>query len=104
MAGLASDCMRGLIDQWSVTFDWVVIDAPPVMLLPDAAVLSKLVGGVIFVIGAGSTPCRMVERAIDELGRDCIIGMVLNRMDEQAIPAMGYYSGYYGSHDESRED
>ncbi len=42
-----------------------------------------------FVIAAGMTPHRTVERAIAEIGRDNIVGTVLNRIDEQHLPAGG---------------
>jgi capsular exopolysaccharide synthesis family protein len=99
IAGLASERMRALLAEGARAFDWVLLDAPPVMLLPDAGLLSKLIDGVVFVIGAGTTPFPMVERAIAELGRDCIIGTVLNRVEEQTIPATGYYHQYYRGQD-----
>ena len=37
-----------------------------------------------------------VERAVAELGSDCIIGTVLNRVNERQIPAADYY--YYSRH------
>ena len=51
----------------------------------------------MFVIRAGSTPFAVVDRAISELGRECIIGTVLNRIDESAIPETSYYGDYYDS-------
>jgi len=64
--------------------------------LPDAQLLSGLADGVIVVIGAGSTPYNLVQRVIDELGPDQIIGTVLNRVDEQSLPSNSYLKDYYG--------
>ena len=50
----------------------------------------------MFVIRAGVTPFRVIDRAIAELGREFIIGTVLNGVDEDAIPATEYYGDYYG--------
>src|SRR5918992_6046417 len=36
MAGLTSDRMRRLIEEAKETFDWIIIDTPPLVLLPDA--------------------------------------------------------------------
>jgi Mrp family chromosome partitioning ATPase len=66
-------------------------------LLPDGQLLARLVRAVVFVIGAGTTPAAVVEKAIAELGRDCIVGTVLNSVDENTIPATGYYRKYYES-------
>jgi protein-tyrosine kinase len=94
LAGLSSGAMRTLLDDCEKRFDWVLLDAPPVGLLPDAQLLSRLTGAVIFVIRAGATPFALAERAIRELGRDCILGTVLNGVDEDAIPETNYYRGY----------
>jgi hypothetical protein len=51
---------------------------------------------VILVIGAGSTPYAVVEKVVAELGREHIIGTVLNRVEEDATQWSTYYSGPYG--------
>jgi capsular exopolysaccharide synthesis family protein len=95
LAGLASNRMREVLEECAERFDWVLIDTSPVALLPDAQVLARLVGAVILVVGAGSTPAATVERAIAELGGpDAIFGIVLNRVEERRIPQAGYYGQY----------
>lgn len=96
MAGLTSDRMRAVLRDASVAFDWVLLDAPPVGIMPDAGILAGMTGGSLLVIGAGSTPHAMVERAVTELGRERILGIVLNRIADENIPATGYYDDYYG--------
>lgn len=95
MAALISERMRLLIDEASQAFDWVIIDTPPIVLLPDANLLAAMVQGTVLVIGANSTPHNLVKRAADAIGHQRIIGTVLN----QAAPttAVGYGSYYYGS-------
>src|SRR5207247_4582823 len=68
LAGLTSSRMGEVIEECAARFDWVLIDTSPVGVLPDAQVLARLVGAVILVIGAGSTPAAAVERAVAELG------------------------------------
>jgi len=87
LTALTSARMRVLLDECAARFDWVLLDAPPVGLLPDAQLLARLTHTVVFVIGAGSTPFPEVEKAIAELGRECIIGTVLNGLEERTIPA-----------------
>jgi capsular exopolysaccharide synthesis family protein len=94
LAGLSSTRMGEVIEECAARFDWVLIDTSPVGVLPDASIFGRLVGGVIFVIRAGSTPARVVERAIAEIGSDAIIGTVLNQVEDRRIPAAGYYSQY----------
>jgi capsular exopolysaccharide synthesis family protein len=93
MSGLTSKRMHRLIEEAAATFDWVIIDTPPVVLLPDANILAAMVDGAIFVIGAGKTPHKLITLAIDALGRDKILGVVLNRVDRSRL-AGGYGYGY----------
>ena len=95
MAGLTSERMKAVIVEAASRFDWVIIDTPPVGLLPDAQLLAQLADGVLLVIGAGRTPYMLVQRVISDLGPERIIGTVLNRVEEGLIPATGYYKDYY---------
>ena len=73
-------------------FDWVVLDTPPVGLLPDANLLSAMVDLVVLVVAAGSTPCHVVLRAIEAMDRSRIAGVVLNRV--AASPTTQQYYEY----------
>ena len=91
LADLTSERMGEVIRDCATSYDWVLIDTPPVGLLPDAQVLARVAGAVIFVIAAGSTPSAAVERAVTEIGADSIIGTVLNRVDDRRIHEASYY-------------
>ncbi len=94
LAALTSARMGALIEECAKQFDWVLLDTPPVGLMPDAQVLARLTRAVVLVIAAGATPAAAVKRAVEELGPDAIIGTVLNRVDERQIPEAGYYVQY----------
>jgi succinoglycan biosynthesis transport protein ExoP len=76
-------------------FDWVIIDAPPVMPVTDAAVVAHTAGGVLFVIGAEMTPRQNAQAALEQLrGANArFIGAVLNRVHIQRHSY--YYAPYY---------
>jgi Mrp family chromosome partitioning ATPase len=95
LAGLSSPRMRALLEECARRFDWVLVDTPPVGVLPDAQLIARLAGAVVLVIGAGSTPAALVERAVAELGPECIIGTVLNRVDRHVISEAGYVDRYH---------
>jgi hypothetical protein len=63
--------------------------------MSDSHLLAGEVKAVLFVVSAGSTPYQIVERAIAEVGRECVVGTLLNRMDVRNIPATDYYEKYY---------
>lgn len=76
---LDSPRMRELLAEARRDFDWVIIDGAPVLPLSSATLGAKDVDGVVFVIDAGRTPRKTVEEAVDAIGRDRILGLVLNR-------------------------
>ncbi len=91
---LTSEAMRRVVEEAAATFDWVVIDTPPVGLLTDAQLLARMVDAVLFVIQAASTPYDVARRAIDELGRDRVAGIVLNRVEMERPFGRGKYYRY----------
>jgi capsular exopolysaccharide synthesis family protein len=97
MAGLVSNRMRRLLEEASQRFDWILLDTPPVGLIPDASVLASLADGVVLVVGAASTDYRHVCRAVAEIGSERILGVVLNRVDEASMHTQEYYRRYYSS-------
>lgn len=97
LGALTSERLQALVEHSSAAFDWVLFDTPPTGLMPDGNVLARLTKAVVFVIAAGVTPYKLVERAIGELGRECIVGTILNRIEEQHLPKAGEYSEYYAA-------
>jgi capsular exopolysaccharide synthesis family protein len=95
MAGLISSRMRDLVRVASEPYDWVIIDTPPVGLLSDAKLLASMVDGALFVVGAGETQHGLVQNALDALDRRKVLGIVLNRADDQSgSGGYGYYKYY----------
>jgi capsular exopolysaccharide synthesis family protein len=78
MGVLTSPRMRYALEEARSRFDWVVVDTAPVGLLADAGIVATLMDGALFVIRAGKTPYAAVNKAIDALGRDRVLGVVLN--------------------------
>jgi len=78
MAELTSERMDRLLQEAREAFDWIVIDTPPVALLPDASLLASKVDGVILVVKAESTSFPLVQQAVEAIGRKKMLGFVLN--------------------------
>ncbi len=97
IGALTSERMRRLIDEAREVFDWIVIDTPPVGLMSDAALMSSVADGVVLVVKAESTPYDMVNRAVEAIGRERLLGVVLNRATEQSNGSHYDYYKYYGS-------
>jgi capsular exopolysaccharide synthesis family protein len=96
MHGLTSLRMAQILEEAATMFDWVIIDSPPVGILPDAKLLARMVDNVLLVVAAAKTPYGAIQRAADALGRDRILGVVLNRVDpDSATPGANQYYRYY---------
>lgn len=98
MAALTSSRMAAILEEAVERFDWVIIDTPPVGMLSDARLLAAMADVALLVVGAGSTPCAAIQQAIEAIGRERVLGVVLNRADEAlAGGSYYYYHGYYGN-------
>jgi capsular exopolysaccharide synthesis family protein len=102
MSLLVSPAMKQLLEDARASFDWVVVDTPPIAILPDAHLLSAMIDTALLVVSAKSTPYPMVQRAAEKIGPKRILGVVLNRADHAVLPVGGYY-GYPGSGRSKRE-
>lgn len=96
MAPLTSRRMSQLLDKAAANFDWVVVDTPPVVLLPDTNLLAAMVDVAVLVIQAGRTSYDHIERAVTMLGRERVLGVVLNGA-EDTDDSEDAYAAYYGS-------
>lgn len=97
---LGSRAMATVLDELSSTFDVVLIDAPPLLPVTDAAVLSRLAGGAIVIAAAGRTRRTAFEaalRSLDAIGSR-VHGVILTMLPVKGPDAYGY-SGYeaYGA-------
>ena len=80
------------------TFDWVILDSPPLTALADAHVLASKVDGILFVVRAFQTPISLFQKSLESLRAKNIVGVVFNGdTDEEASK----YSAYYG-HEKNR--
>jgi capsular exopolysaccharide synthesis family protein len=84
------------------SFDWVILDSPPVLSLSDTTLLSPLCDSVVLVVRANSTPSKLVTEAINRIGRDRICGVVINRQ-KQVHTSRYYYRYYYRSSKPSKD-
>jgi protein-tyrosine kinase len=85
MSRLASDQMRRVLAEAAMQFDWVIVDTPPVGTVPDANLLATMADAVVLVVEAGRTPARLIQRAADALGRERLIGVVLNKTEDTIV-------------------
>lgn len=99
---LGSDAMKKLITRLEERFDAVIIDAPPLLPVTDAAVLARQVGGVVLVIGSSQVKIPDVQKALGnlEMVDADLLGVVINLLPPKGPDA---YSYAYYSYDAATE-
>ncbi|MET3949184.1 polysaccharide biosynthesis tyrosine autokinase [Arthrobacter sp. UYEF36] len=96
---LGSTPMQDLVKRLESVFDTVVIDAPPLLPVTDAAVLAQHVGGVVMVVGVQKVRQPALERsiaALEMVGAN-LLGVVLNRLPNKGPDSYSY--SYYSQQD-----
>jgi len=92
---LSSNAMKEFIRKASEDYDMVLIDAPPVGIVTDAAIISTYVDGTILVANSGQVEIEAIKRAKELLNHvnANIIGVVLNKVRKNNKD--NNYSYYY---------
>ena len=78
----------------------IIIDCPPLLGTPNGASLAALAGQVLVVVEAGVTDTETLKRALDLLGRERPVALVLNKVPRTGMLSSrvgSYY--YYGARD-----
>jgi capsular exopolysaccharide synthesis family protein len=98
---LSSEAMSRFLSLAQMNFDYVILDAPPVVPVADALVLGNQTDGVVLCVKGGKTPRELVSRVRDKLYRSNvrILGVVINDLAEEKggyADPYGYEDGYPG--------
>jgi protein-tyrosine kinase len=76
-------------------FDYIIIDAPPLGIFTDANVLMNRADGALLVVRAGKTKYNVVDKLLEQLPKERLMGVVLNRAEEQPDSTSYYYQHRY---------
>lgn len=99
---LGSKKMKSVLEGLHGVFDIILIDAPPVIAVTDAQILSTLAEGVLLIACYGQTEKNGLIKSkelLDKVGAK-ILGVVMNKVPEKAESY--YYGKYYDGYYEAR--
>ncbi len=94
---LSSEAMSELVETLKEHYDYVIIDAPPVSVVTDAAIIGNLVDGALLVIRSKYAPLdsvKLAQKKLDEVGVK-IFGTVITRYNVKANNKKTGYSYSY---------
>ncbi len=89
----AAGAIAGILAEAAGEFDWIVIDAPPLLGFPEPLELATLVDGVLVAARAGQTPHGQLGAVLTLLGRvrAPLMGVVLNQVHQGLSPSYAHY-------------
>jgi len=94
---LYNEQTKKLFDQLRASYDYIIVDLPPLAPVVDARAISGLLDSFILVVEWGRTATDVVEHALNTAPnvRDALLGAVLNKTD---MKAMKLYANHYGDY------
>jgi len=100
---LHSSKMKSFLEEAKKRFDRVVIDAPPILTVTDAAILANIVDGCIMLVRCGKVPIEVVLRSKQKFldAKANVLGILLNNVD---YGKENYYYYYYYSDEEKKKN
>ncbi|MBS6935607.1 MAG: CpsD/CapB family tyrosine-protein kinase [Clostridium sp.] len=101
---LASKRMEYTLEYLSKYYDYILLDLPPVTVVADALVASKLVSGMVVVVRQDYVGRAALSETMRQLKyvNAKVLGFVFNSVDDHTLPynkryyRKGYYKGKYG--------
>tara|TARA_Y100000385_G_scaffold168572_1_gene174554 strand:- start:2931 stop:5060 length:2130 start_codon:yes stop_codon:yes gene_type:complete len=97
----ASQRFSELLTELREYYDYIIIDSPPVLAVPDARLIGAISDANIYVVEWNSTSSAQVDQGLDMLSSIGVnkIGLVLNQIDTRKTKAFGYTGSYgYGAY------
>jgi capsular exopolysaccharide synthesis family protein len=98
---LASEKMKKFLESLKETYDYIIIDTPPIIMVTDAQILAKYADGCLLVVASAEVDKNAAIKAKELLEKvDAkILGVVLNKIDTKRKGYYGYYYNYYYGRD-----
>lgn len=91
---LNSPRLEAVLNEARRTYDFVLVDTPPLIPLPDCRLVGQWVDGFMVVVTAHRTPRKALGEALMVLDPSKVVGLVFNGDDRPMTPYSTYY-GYY---------
>ncbi|OGR19510.1 MAG: hypothetical protein A2X81_03375 [Desulfobacterales bacterium GWB2_56_26] len=99
---LGSMRMQSLVTELSARYSdrIVVFDTPPYQVVSESAVLAKLIDGVVLVVRHGVSGKLSIQKTVEEIGREKIIGLIFNGHESNIISSRLLYRDetFYGDY------
>ena len=102
---LNSSRLPNLLEEMKKAYDFVIIDAPPVLPVADAVILGNKVDGIFMIYEAGKVARNALKRTkflLENVGAN-ILGVILNNLSAESSPDF-HQGGMYRYYSERRAE
>ncbi|HLI62866.1 MAG TPA: CpsD/CapB family tyrosine-protein kinase [Terriglobales bacterium] len=100
---LESGRFAKMLETVAANFDWVLLDATPLLPMADSTSLARLCDGVLVVVRDGYTRKRILSKAVATIEKSKLIGVVFNQSTMLNLNYDRYYGDYYSSGKSKKE-
>lgn len=89
---LSSQAMKALLEETRSRYKdrYIIVDSPPPQLTAETTALAKTIDGIILVVRYAATPKSLIKELVEKLGREKLIGVVMNGYRVPATERYGY--------------
>lgn len=93
---MGSKKMEAMIEEIKNRYDdrYIILDTTPILATSEPEIMTKIVDGIILVVRAGVTPRETVQQAIHLIGKEKLLGVILNQVE---FKSSGLFKKYFGS-------
>lgn len=94
---LSSTNMKSFLEEAKERYQdrYIIIDGPPSQIAAESDVLANYVDGILLVVMAKKSPRELIQRTIDNIGKDKILGVIFNGYSQSYKTYHKYYKKYY---------
>ncbi len=107
---LGSTKMHGLVRELAERYDdrLIILDSPPILAASETVVLSQKVDGVVLVVRHGVSSRSQIQKVVELIGKDQIIGVVFNGyeghyLEDKMLGQYSYYGSYYSEEEKAEK-
>lgn len=102
---LQSEQLDQIIQQAKSTYDYVIVDLPPVLVAPDVSIITRCLDGFLLVVRHNVSEYRLIRTALEKLqfaGAD-VLGCIYACAQVSNKKYSKYYGDYYGKNQQSKK-
>ncbi len=94
---VSSQTMQALLKKLRESYDYVIVDAPPVLAVSDAVAMAPMMDGILVVASHGIANREGARHTMELLGKveAPVLGVVINNVEMAGRYGYGYYSPYH---------